>query len=134
MTYQINSKEFQTQKATITKPEISATAIYKVTVKATGMQCYAVPSDSQPGVYYITCWNEVESRWTCTCKCGQVGRSTCKHARAAQVSVLANKAEADRRREQEAQMAELVQEMAATEQAVCRLSREEYIAEFAIYE
>src|SRR5258708_15504390 len=104
-------------KATIAKTEISATAIYKVTVKATGLQCYAVPSDSQPGVYYITCWSESESRWTCTCKCGQVGRSTCKHARAAQTSVLANKAEADRRQAQEAQMADLALEMAATEQA-----------------
>jgi hypothetical protein len=73
-----------------TKTEIQATAIYKVTIKETGKECYAVPSDSQPGTYYITCWNEQETRWTCTCEAGKHGR-TCKHVRAAQVSVLANK-------------------------------------------
>jgi SWIM zinc finger len=120
------------QTARKPQSEISAVAIYKVTIKASGQQCYAVPSDSQPGTFYITCWNERESRWTCSCKAGHYG-STCKHARAAQTSILANKAEAARRHEQEAQMAELAQEMAATEQAVRRLSREEYISEFGIY-
>ena len=73
-----------------TATDITATAIYKVTIRETGKECYAVPSDSQPGVFYITCWNEHECRWTCTCEAGKYGR-TCKHARAAQTSVLANK-------------------------------------------
>jgi hypothetical protein len=73
-----------------TKATITATAIYKVTSKATNETCYMVPSDSQANVYYKACWNESESRWTCTCKAGENGRA-CKHTAAAQVSVLANK-------------------------------------------
>ena len=74
--------------------DITATAIYKVTIRETGKECYAVPSDSQPGVYYITCWNESECRWTCTCEAGKHGK-TCKHVRAAQTSILANKAQSE---------------------------------------
>ena len=123
--------------ATRTKTEITATAIYKVTTRD-GKQCYAVPSDTQAGVFYMTCWNAETSNWTCTCKAGefasQRGQSaTCKHARAAQASIVANKAEQARRREEERLMDELAQEMREAEQAPQRLSREEYCKEFAIY-
>lgn len=78
------------------KPEIQAQEIYKVTDRATGKECYAVPSDSQPGMFYMTCWNAESSMWECTCKHGQVSSACglsakCKHSRAAQVCVLANK-------------------------------------------
>ena len=125
-------------KATM-KPVSGAQEIYKVTIKATGKQCYAVPSDSQPGTYYMTCWNEKTANWECSCQHGKImaeyGKAaSCKHTRACQTSILANKAQARRHREQEAQMVELAQEMLATEQAVRRLTREEYCQEFAIYE
>jgi len=121
---------------TITKPEISATAIYKVTSKIDGTTCWFVPSDSQD-TYYKVCFDG--TLWSCTCKHGQYAAShhidcRCKHHRAVQISILANKAEQDHRQAQEQQMVELAAEMVATEQAVRRLSREEYIAEFAIYE
>lgn len=79
-----------------TATEITANAIYKVTTKATGQTCYAVPSDSTPGAYYITCFDEKSTNWTCTCKAGEIaahrGQSAnCKHARAAQTSIIANK-------------------------------------------
>ena len=82
--------------------EITASAIYKVTTKATGKVCYAVPSDTQEGVYYITCFDDHTASWTCTCPAGKYGR-TCKHAKAAQVSILANKAREDERKAQEAE-------------------------------
>ena len=78
----------QTQR----KPEITATAIYKVTTKATGLTCWAVPSDSSNEMY-TCCWDEQATRWTCTCKGGQHGY-TCKHVRAVQVSILAKKEQA----------------------------------------
>ena len=123
--------------ATLTqKPEITATALYKVTSKVNGTTCWYVPAGSQDEPYKV-CFDG--TLWSCICKHGKYAAEhnidcRCKHHRAVQISILANKAEADRRHEQEAQMAELGQEMAATEQAVRRLSREEYIAEFAIYE
>ena len=78
--------------------EIQATAIFKVTIRETGKQCFAVPSDSQSGVYYITCYDEHLNIWTCTCKCGEVRNARaqdagCKHARAAQVVIRVHKAD-----------------------------------------
>jgi hypothetical protein len=122
--------------ATITqKPEITANQIYKVTSKRTNETCWFVPSDSQD-TYYKVCFDG--TLWSCTCKHGAYAAShsidcRCKHHRAVQISILANKAEADHRREQEAQMVALAAEMVATEQAVRRLTREEYVAEFSIY-
>jgi hypothetical protein len=123
------------QTARKPQTEISATAIYKVTSKATLEQCWFVPSDSQ-GLYYKVCFDG--NLWSCTCKHGEYAAEhhidcRCKHHRAVQISILANKAEADRRHEQENQMAELAQEMADTSQSVRRLSREEYLVEFGIY-
>ena len=91
-----------------TQSEITATAIYTVTTKATGAECYAVPSDSNPGTYYVTCWNAAASNWTCTCKHGEVmaqaGKSAhCKHTRAAQTAILANKNAERERKEAERQ-------------------------------
>jgi hypothetical protein len=99
------------------KPEIKSDAIYKITIKATGKQCYAVPSDSNPGQFYMTCWDEASASWTCTCRHGEIaaqyGRgASCKHTRAAQDSVLANKANRRRAREDDRNMAELKAEMA----------------------
>ena len=76
--------------------EIQATAIYKITDHITGKICYAVPSDSKPGCYYKTCWNTESASWECTCEAGhwsaKAGRSAnCKHSKAAQVSIMANK-------------------------------------------
>lgn len=76
------------------KPEITASAIYRVTAKSDGRECYMVPSDSQPGLFYQTCWNAETNNWDCTCRHGQVqatrGQSAyCKHTRAAQVAINA---------------------------------------------
>lgn len=80
-----------TQATTTRKQtEITATAIYKVTTKATGLTCWAVPSDSSSEMY-TCCWDEQATRWTCSCKAGQNGMM-CKHVRAVQTSILANKA------------------------------------------
>ncbi len=78
-----------------TKTEITATAIYKITIKETGKVCYAVPSDSSDKMY-TTCFDEATSGWTCTCAHGthqaQRGRDAhCKHVAAAQTSIKANK-------------------------------------------
>ena len=118
------------------KPEITATAIYKVVSKSTHETCWFVPADSQD-IYYKVCFDG--TLWSCTCKHGQYAASRridcrCKHHRSVQVSILANKAEADRREMQEQQMVELAAEMVATEQAVRRMSREEYCQTFSIYE
>lgn len=77
-------------------PEIQASAIYKITDHVSGKICYAVPSDSHPGHYYKTCWNTQSASWECTCEGGhwaaKAGRSAnCKHAKAAQTSIMANK-------------------------------------------
>src|SRR5438045_8142354 len=95
-----------TMSATRTKTEITSDAIYKVTTRATGQQCYAVPSDSQSGMSYMTCWNSETQRWECTCRAGEVAAerqqsATCKHARAAQASILANKAARERQQEEQ---------------------------------
>ena len=74
-----------------TKPEITATAIYKVTLKDTGKTCWAVPSDSQQGVYYSVCF-EAPAMWTCSCPAGTHGYSNCKHRRAVRDSIQVNKA------------------------------------------
>ena len=78
------------------KSEITADFLYRVTSKADGRECYFVPSDSQPGVYYQTCWDVTTQGWTCTCKAGEVaaerGRSVnCKHSRAAQLVIVERK-------------------------------------------
>lgn len=77
------------------KPEIQSDFIYKVTIKETGKQCFAVPSDSNPGHFYMTCYDEQSQGWTCTCRHGfemaKVGKDAhCKHQRAAQTSIKAN--------------------------------------------
>ena len=79
---------------TATKPEITATAIYRVTSKEDGRECYMVPSDSQPGLFYQTCWNRETNCWDCTCKHGEVqaarGQTArCKHVAAAHVVITA---------------------------------------------
>jgi hypothetical protein len=76
--------------------EITASAIYKITDRISNKLCYAVPSDSQPGHYYKTCWNTENAAWECTCEAGfwaaKAGRSAnCKHSKAAQTSIMANK-------------------------------------------
>lgn len=70
--------------------------IYKVTSKSDGTECYAVPSDSNPGLFYKSCWNANTAAWTCTCKHGEIqaarGQAAhCKHVKAAQVAIVANK-------------------------------------------
>src|SRR5438128_9946008 len=76
-----------------TKPEITATAIYKVTLKDTGKTCWQVPSDSNHGVTYTVCFDEQATQWTCTCPAGAHGyNSNCKHRRAVRDSLQVNKA------------------------------------------
>jgi hypothetical protein len=118
------------------KTEITATAIYKVVTKSTGKECWAVPSDSTSGIYYMVCWSEEDMCWTCTCKhgefCAHRGESAhCKHARAVQTSIMANKEAREAKEAERAQaMAELADEMAAEdlyeEQKAERMSWESY--------
>ncbi len=64
--------------------EISATAIYYVTDKATSEKFFLVKSDSCKNCYHEVRWNTERLAWTCNgehCQY-QRGGTTCKHARA----------------------------------------------------
>jgi hypothetical protein len=120
--------------------EISATAIYRLTSKIDGKECYAVPSDTTSGSYYRVCWSAEDMCWTCSCKhgefCAHRGENAqCKHARAVQTSIIANKEAREAKEAERAQaMAELAEEMAAEdfyeEQKAERMSYEVYCALF----
>jgi hypothetical protein len=74
-----------------TKPEITATAIYKIL----GHDCWMVPSDSADTMYKV-CYNNELNIWECECRHGQeqaknAQPARCKHVRAVQVSIVANK-------------------------------------------
>jgi len=73
------------------KPEITATAIYKVL----NHDCWMVPADSSSDMYKV-CYNTHLNIWECECRHGEeqaknAQPARCKHVRAVQVSILANK-------------------------------------------
>jgi hypothetical protein len=102
----------RTEEMAISQTEIKATAIYKVTSKVDGSTCWYVPADSQDEPYKVCFGGNL---WSCTCKHGEYAAKRgidcrCKHHRAVQVSILANRTHHE---EQEQLMAEFSAEMKA---------------------
>jgi len=108
--------------ATITKPEIQAASVARGQDKITHETFYVVKSDSSETDWYTIRWNNERLTWQCNGdKCRfQADGTRCKHVRAVggQVPAIVARMQADEDKRQAAR----------------RLSREEYIAEFAIYE
>lgn len=50
---------------------------YRITIKATGETCYAVPSYTTPGIIYCVRWNAQAVAWQCNCP----SVKPCKHER-----------------------------------------------------
>lgn len=119
--------------ATIAKTEITSAAVYRITDKTTHEHFYLVKSDSQANTYYEVHWNSQALTWQCNCP----SHKPCKHERAV------NEVLKIRRAALAAQMGgdtpAIVARMQADEDRKlaareARLTREQYIAEFSIYE
>jgi len=72
------------------KPEITATAIYKII----GHDCWMVPSDSSSDMHKV-CYNNDLNIWECECRHGEemakyARNAHCKHVAAVQISIKAN--------------------------------------------
>jgi len=78
---------------TVSKTEIQAAAIYRVTDKVTGEKFFLVKSDSK-GSYHEVRWDSERLAWTCNgehCQY-QRGGTNCKHARACSQVMQARRA------------------------------------------
>ncbi|HZU01572.1 MAG TPA: hypothetical protein VFA10_18025 [Ktedonobacteraceae bacterium] len=69
------------------KTEIQQPVVNKGVDKETGVTFYVVKSDSDPNTWYQVRWNEQALEWQCNC----VSRKPCKHQRAVNAVLVAQR-------------------------------------------